>query len=284
MSALSKLLWNFDPRHIRKLGLCQYIRLLGKTVINAGKIARSRDLRALDCAMGNKQVHLNFHNRKFTIDCPAIDALITDGTYTYGIVREMFLRDCYIRGGLVEALANAEYVLDLGANRGAFSIMSAVKAKAVVAVEVLPQLVQAVQINAKANGLTNVHVESAFIGNDGEYAQRDDAKDTSHTTILELLRKHQLPRFDVVKIDIEGSEYALFQEPAWLDYCGAICMEVHPDYGNVSDILGALKDKGFTTQTADHMMHDITDPQQAEFIWAWRPTWENRPTQSLQKY
>ena len=50
-------------------------------------------------------------------------------------------------------------------------------------------------------------------------------------TVLELLERHQWPRFDFVKIDIEGSEKQVFEAAnlSWLDASSYVAVELHDD-------------------------------------------------------
>ncbi|MHC4948213.1 MAG: FkbM family methyltransferase, partial [Planctomycetota bacterium] len=255
LRALVKLLLNFGPRAVSVLGPGGYVRMVGAAVRHLPSIARRADLRALDRAMGRRPVRVRYLGRRFTLDCPTVDAVITDGTYTFGLVRELFVRNCYVRHGLRAALDSADTVLDLGANRGLFSTMAATTARRVVAVEVLPEFVAAIEANAQINDLRNVAITPAFVGAGGEY---EDAA-TVTMTIDDLLREHGLERFDLVKIDIEGSEFALFADAGWLDRCGAVCMEIHPAFGRVADVLDALRAHGFACVCGDHTFAAVDD-------------------------
>jgi hypothetical protein len=261
-----KLASNFGPRALRVLGPRQYGRMTALAAARLPSLVASRDLRLLDQAMGRQPVAVRFLGRRFIVDCPATDAIVEDGTFTFGLVRELFIRNCYVRGGLRRRLDSAEYVLDLGANRGLFSVMAATTARRVIAVEVLPDLQKAIELNARANGMDNISVKCAFVGAGGDF----EGVTAAPTTPLELLAEFDVPRFDVVKIDIEGSEFALFRDGQWLDRCGAIGMEVHPRHGAVVEVLQALRDRGFVVTFADHVFRPVTDTQRAEFIWACR--------------
>ena len=64
---------------------------------------------------------------------------------------------------------------------------------------------------------------------------------------------------------------ALFADAGWLDRCGAVCMEIHPAFGRVADVLDALRAHGFACVCGDHTFAAVDDPQRAEFVWARRP-------------
>lgn len=263
---ISKLWLNVQPGYIAVIGLGAYARLLGNLILNLPAIVSRSDMRVLDKAMGRKPIPVHFQGRRFTIDCPTIDQKVEEDTYTFGIMRELLMRNCYVRHGVADALKKAKYVLDLGANRGVFTVMAAAGAEKVVSVEGLDVMADAARHNAAYNGFNHVFVECAFIGGETELDQSDGRK----ISFEQIMQKYDLPSFDVIKMDIEGSEYALFETPEWLDHCGALCMEVHPQHGRVAVIVDTLKSRGFTVETANQTFQRVSDLQDAEFIWAWK--------------
>jgi uncharacterized protein (DUF2126 family) len=58
-----------------------------------------------------------------------------------------------------------------------------------------------------------------------------------------------------MKIDIEGSEFELFNETDWLAAVEAISMELHHVYGDVQDVLAALSKHGFEVQ--QRLLHAV---------------------------
>lgn len=77
-----------------------------------------------------------------------------------------------------------------------------------------------------------------------------DGRQISGFTIIELMRKFQLPRIDILKMDIEGAEYSVFtNDPAsWLNYVGCLVIELH-EYihpGVTGLVIQALKASNFT--------------------------------------
>ena len=212
MKTFRNLALNFGARAVRALGHRQYLRLLMTMVGSPRGVLRTRDLREVDRRMGTRPVSVRFRGRRFIIDCPTVDSIIRDGTFTFGLIRELFIRNCYIRERVAPVLDSAQYVLDLGANRGVFSVMAAIRSKLVVAVEVLPLMAEAIRSNMAANGLDNIVIESAFVGEGGA----DEPYAASTTTVNDIMASHNVPRFDLVKIDIEGSEFGLFADRSWL--------------------------------------------------------------------
>ena len=263
MLFLRKMLLNLGPRAATALGPVTYLRYLVKFALYLPEVLRTRGLLAVDRAMGSGPIRVRFGRRRFTIDCRRTDELIRDGTFTFGIIRELVFRNCYLRYRVASVADNAATVLDLGANRGVFSVMMATSAERVIAVETLPKFVEAINVNMRANGFTNYAIENSFVGEGGLF---DDVKQAT-ISMTQLLEKYHLDTIDLVKIDIEGSEYSLFRDAQWLDRVGAICMEVHPDLGDVQEILDELTRHGFSFDVTDHTFRTSV-PSQAEFIYA----------------
>lgn len=266
MSIARKLALNLGWRALLVLGLHTYLRYLFAFFRNFRSILRSGNFSPLDKAMSSRPIKVRMNEREFIIDCPYTDQHIDDGTFTFGIVREMYIRNCYLRLGVSQAAKNARTVLDLGANRGAFSVMMARQARLVIAVEFNPLFNEAIAHNMAVNGFTNYEIETAFIGGGG---QCDDGK-TCRTTLPDLLRKHNIESVDLLKMDIEGSEFALFRSPEWLSCVSALCMEVHPKYGDPQEIITALERQNFIFVVADSEFHPVQNLKQAEFIYAWK--------------
>lgn len=266
MRIARKLASDLGWRALLVLGPYIYLRYLFTFFCNLWSIFRAGDFKPLDCAMGTRPIKVRMNRSVFTIDCLYTDQHYVDGTFTFGIMREVYIRNCYLRYGVSQAASNANTVLDLGANRGAFSIMMACRAKLVIAVEFNSAFRDVIAHNMAVNGFANYKIETAFIGTGGK---ADDGK-SSRMTIPELLQKHGLESVDLVKIDIEGSEFALFQSPEWLTRVSTLCMEVHPKYGDPLEILTALEGHAFDFIITDVRFRPTKDLRQACYIYAWK--------------
>jgi len=218
--------------------------------------------------MGTLPVRVHFRGHSFLVDCPYADDKIDFGTHTFILIRELFIRNCYIRDVVAQVFPKVRTVLDLGANRGLFSTMMAARAEKVISVEVMPRYVDVIRRNMEVNGFHNYAIETAFVGAGGTAAGFAEAARTR--TIVEILDQHHLPTVDLIKMDIEGSEFDLFEKPQWLDRLSALCMEVHPSNGNVATILNALTCRGFVHSMRDHRLKRTVIPQNAMYIYAAR--------------
>ena len=88
--------------------------------------------------------------------------------------------------------------------------------------------------------------------------------------IEELLDQHGLKTVDFVKMDIEGSEFSLFQAPNWLRRVKYLSMEVHPEFGRVQPLLEALDHHRFVWAICDNYFRQVDDPQNGNFVYARR--------------
>lgn len=266
LQLVRKLMLNFGPSALAALGIGQYARYVGVFVSSLPEVLKTRDLKVLDRKMGTQRVTMRFMGAGIEFDCPTIDGILQDGTYTFGIVRELCIRNVYLRHGVEERIRDAACVVDLGSNRGIFSAIAAgLGAKKIVAVEVVEAHVPAIEASFAAVGFSDYTIESAYLGGQGF----TDAGE-KRPKFADLLDRNGIEMIDVLKMDIEGSEFGLFEEDGWLDRVRSLCMEVHPQAGRVDAILERLDGAGLRWVVNDHTLRVPADHQQAEFIWAVR--------------
>jgi len=130
-----------------------------------------------------------------------------------------YLRRCVSRGGTV---------VDVGANIGLYTLESAVvvgNEGRVISIEAAPSHLQSLRQNIELNGLKNVSVIGSAVGeaagratltlprgdNLGMFtlgkADGDETYMVTVDTIDDLLNKQNIQSLDLVKMDIEGSEF-----------------------------------------------------------------------------
>lgn len=266
MHLLRKLSLNLGLRAWLVLGTLGYIRLLFNALIAAPAIVRSGDFKSLDRRMGRRAARIRFNDSQFRIDCHATDRLIQDGTYTFGLVRELYVRNCYLRFGVADAARKAKTVIDFGANRGLFSVLMVASGAKVVSIEANPDFERAVHRNMEINGFSNFTTITAFVGAEGRYAENKSRR----LSVLEIMALVGINRVDLMKIDIEGSEFAIFREASWLDRVDAVTMEIHPEHGNPGEIIAAFAERGFTVTATDNVFRPVKDYSRTEHIYAWK--------------
>jgi len=195
-------------------------------------------------------------------------AISLPGAYTAG-AREMYCRNVYLRTGFV--MPRTGWVLDLGANRGLFSVWAALAGAQVVAVEAQQGFGLEIQRLAEHNGVgSRVHVEIALVGGTvtagatvGVLADDQSWAASSHggsqrpadVSVPQLMSAYQIGRIGLLKADIEGGEFAVFgsdEDLHWLDQVEQVVMEVHPGFGDAAALIGRLRHQGFAVDLCDN--------------------------------
>ena len=120
------------------------------------------------------------------------------------------------------------------------------------------------------NNFKNYAIECCFIGEGGLCT--DLIKNNNTITLDAIMKKYDLHHIDFIKIDIEGSEFALFESAAWLQNVNHISMEVHHDYGDIHTILNALQNYGFSYVLIDENFKPINDATKTVHLCASRIT------------
>jgi FkbM family methyltransferase len=215
--------------------------------------------------MGARPVRIRFMSQTFLIDAPACDRATygsADDSCAFGLVRELFVRNCYLRSrtSLEAPLVN---VIDGGANRGLFAVFAAVSGANVIAVEPQDHLCGLIHHHMRLNGIARYAVEPSFLG-DNSLQQAADGR--SILSMADLIARHNLSWIDLVKLDIEGGEFALFADTAWLKQVGALTMEIHASHGDPVDIVELLREHEFDVELRDFTLRRVEEPSSAVFI------------------
>ena len=133
-------------------------------------------------------------------------------------------------------------VVDLGANVGAFSIWAATMGCCVWAIEPLWENVKQLRLNIDRTGAKNVKIKQAAAGHDGQCRIQRGVEPTAPgwSTGAHALPGTDVPMLsldtiiaaisqdiDILKVDIEGSEYDLIANAESLSRVAYIAMETH---------------------------------------------------------
>jgi len=178
----------------------------------------------------------------------------------FGGAREMYGRLVYFVPREFE-IKHGDVVVDLGSNLGLFALLAAkLDAAQVLAVEAQGAMVPLIRSLLEKNGCADrVAIEWCLVGErTGALSDRAAAERASHwqvqpptRSMSELLAAHGIKRIDFLKMDIEGSEFDLFQRDCgWLRMVHRIAMEVHPDFGDPAAISSVLSQAGFAVKLA----------------------------------
>lgn len=197
--------------------------------------------------------------------------------YTVG-AREMYCRDVYLRSGLT--MPTDGWVIDLGANRGLFSVWAAVNGAQVVAVDAQQGFAAEIERLAAHNHVSDrvhveiavasgVHTSGAIVGvvaNDHRWATTSHGAATrpADVSVPQLMSSHRIERVGLMKVDIEGGEFAVFAEENldWLKLVDQLVFEIHPDFGDVALLIDRIRRHGFVVDLRDNAgtQVDVTCP------------------------
>ena len=234
-------------------------RWLSSLVTHLPECARARSLSPADRAWAQS-------GASFTTPSGAVVSL--PAAYSPG-AREMYCRNVYLRTGL--AMPAKGWVVDLGANRGLFSIWAAVTGAHVIAVEAQEGFAPLIADLATHNGVAErVHVEIALASGvrtsgakAGVVADDQRWSTTSHgaptrpadVSVPQLMVNYGIDRIGLIKIDIEGGEFAVLaagDDLGWLQEVDQVVLEIHHDFGDVPSLIGRLRSHGFAVELRDN--------------------------------
>jgi FkbM family methyltransferase len=187
----------------------------------------------------------------------------------------MYCRNVYLRNG-VKMPVNG-WVVDLGANRGLFSVWAATNGAQVIAVEAQQGFAAEISELARRNGVDNrVHVEIALASGVALSGARigvvaDDHRwaTTSHggpsrpadVSLPQLMSAYAIDRIALLKVDIEGGEFAVFghnEDLRWMDAVDQLVLEVHRDFGDAASLITRLRGRGFSVKMCDNDGYPVT--------------------------
>jgi hypothetical protein len=268
MNAAQRLLYEYRALG-RILSPQDFLSLLFRSTTHGSEILRTKRLTALDLAM-SRDLAIRYRGKKIVVPLKQIDQRLAgrNDNPTFGNIREMYARDCYLSNLRVsDPVGN---VLDLGANRGLFGLLAltALRAERVVEVEPLDHYREIASLLCQSNELKPDAVVrySRFVASPS--AERKDP--AAMVSIQTIVREQKIDRLGLVKIDVEGAEADLFSEPEWLAHVDRIAMEVHPHFAeDLTAIPIALEKYGFHFLCADQW-GNACPIDQAMFLFASR--------------
>jgi FkbM family methyltransferase len=236
----------------RIVGLSTTTMWLAAILKNMPEIYRSGNLQVADRALGSGPFQVDYSDEvNFRIAGPG----------ALSGIREMYVRDTYLRGGCLE-IDDGDIVVDLGANIGNFTNLALAHGPRVkvIAVEPSHAFLRSMKASLALNDgfAERVSVVQAFLGHVSSM-QLDLSDDPSYAgsswmTEEELLEATSLKCVDFLKCDIEGGEFGLLhRESALLRMTRKLAIEVHAFAGDVQTFIHMLKDVGFTVR---HIQRD----------------------------
>ncbi len=251
-----------------------------KEAVSAIRLAdnnTSKRLLATDFILSRclKWKHFPGHNQQRTVQVQGLNIHYRFNRGDVQSVREVILEDCY----QLPFPFKPKSVLDLGSNIGLTSLWfwKHYGVEKVVAIEAEPANAEMVRLNFLSNAITG-KVLSVAVGASSGWAffscQRASnigmlVMDTTRSdidgdrievpvvTIRSLLEQFEGHAVDLIKMDIEGAEHAIFGgEIEWLNRVGALIIEVHPEHGDVGMLIDSIKRAGFDFTQANRQKQD----------------------------
>ena len=250
MNKLKRILDEYRAlAHVLDYG--DFLSLVMATAINSAHVLRTGKLTSVDAAMSrNMTVYLG----KVRLVLPLADIdqqlRLRNDNPTFGNVRELYARNCYLCR--LHLNKPQRTVLDLGANRGMFSLLAllALEAELVVGVEPTLHYSTIFERLLEANHCDPLRAPRYVRFISSPSAERNDP--SQNVSIQTILREQNIERIDLVKMDIEGHERVVFDEPEWLANVDNLSMELHPQLGgDLSMIPEALQRYGFDYVVVD---------------------------------
>jgi FkbM family methyltransferase len=218
-------------------------RWLSQIVVNFPNILKSKNLQSADRAMGSGPFEAT----------RAKSRAILTGTQVFSNLREIWVRDVYLKDDFLAVPKNA-LVVDLGANLGVFSalVLAQNESVRVIAVEPSLALLESLKRCIAANGWsTRLTPIRGFIGTFTEtqkaaLKQGPDYSDAPTITEAELIAQSGISKIDLLKCDIEGSEFFLLEpESRLLEMTDRLAIELHKWGGDTKGFLSHLALIGF---------------------------------------
>jgi FkbM family methyltransferase len=229
-------------------GLWVAVRWLLGVIWHFGACRRVGNLQPADAVIGDGPIAVRQGKARAMITCYRV----------LSGVREIWVRDVYLGRGFL-SIAPDGVVVDLGANMGAFTLLALAHGAnvRVVAVEADPVECGRFEKNLALNGWADrTKIVRAFVG--GRTQFQVDLAATGRTAAVPTIDPAQLlamagGQIDLLKCDIEGSEFELFASAGpLLAACRQIAMELHPDAGDPTQVIELLRSNGFEVRHGTH--------------------------------
>jgi FkbM family methyltransferase len=233
----------------QRCGVANALTWLTLFVRNNADVRRTGNLQAVDRAMGSGPFWIAHPGvrRRFRVQGPGIMSGI----------REMYCRDCYLRGGAL-AIRDGDVVVDLGANIGNFTNLALAHGTAVrvLAVEPSESLSRDFRRSVGLNDgfLERVSLHRGFIGKPCQktlelMADDPNYHDAPRLDVADLLKREGITHVDFLKCDIEGGEYDVLGEGSELvEMTEALAVEIHAFAGNPEVLVESLVARGLVPQ------------------------------------
>lgn len=166
-------------------------------------------------------------------------------------IREIWVREVYLARGFLKIGPNAT-VVDLGANMGNFTMLALAMGEnaRVIAVEPSQAMRRKLSRQLEMNAwTTRVYVVPHFVGGRTQGPEpliNEDTVDCRFISEDEFIESQHLKQIDLLKSDIDGSEFELLRPNSrLLAISQQVAIELHGWGGNIAEFTQRLRDCGF---------------------------------------
>lgn len=225
------------------------VRFAGAVAAHSRAVVSTGALTAADSAMAGR--HWTFR--------PLDGVEITLPGTAFGAARRMYCRG--VRSVIPGyAPRPGEIVVDLGAGEGLFSLLAAKAGADVIAVESRPAFANALIRHAQLNNVDHrVQALRALVdsgprelpGLAAPGTPPDGAGEVRRLRLTEVFEHGGADHVNLIRIALDGAEFALFDEPDWLAAVDRVVVEVRTAAGSPRTLAAVLEQHGFTTTLAD---------------------------------
>jgi hypothetical protein len=231
----------------RMFQFAEFIRIVKVTIKELPKIVADRNLKSVDQSVGFSNIQVGYRGAQIKLPLGFIDKQLNapeDENCAFGNVREIYVDDVYLRR--FKPLPAMRVVMDLGANRGVFSVAAklSLQASMVIGVEPEEKYQLVFESICGANGILAAcmpRITKCVSWYDG----------TECLSIITILNGLKLNEVDFVKCDIEGSEYDLItRNNSWLPKVKWLAVELHNPNRN-PELVDAFRNRGFEVVFTD---------------------------------
>ena len=219
------------------------------------KIHRKRNVKKIIKIKCKKTGNSPFYIRPYTTDLNVLkNILFKDGEYDFIYDKEY-----------LPIIKKAKVVIDAGANIGVFSrmVLEINNNMNVIAIEpennnfdILMKNMSNYNANLIKKGLfnekCNLKINESPSGEWGftvSKTKKGESFDVEATSVNDLMNEYKINKIDIIKMDIEGSEYYIFDDSAnsWLKKTKVIIIEMHDRKipGCTNKVMSKMKELGF---------------------------------------
>lgn len=227
----------------RVCGMASSVRYIGALAKTAPQCLKAHSLGPADRAMGTGPFRVRRQTMHSLLGHPQSCAMT--------LIRQIWGRDEYLGNGFL-SVPDHGTVLDLGANIGVFSLLAlaANPSSRVIAIEPNASFLATWEANMRRNDLEpRAAVCQAFLGADTavqrELRKTPECRDAITLSADMLVAHFHLQRIDLLKCDIEGSEFSLFADGSLLDKTSQLAIELHKQAGAWDGFHALLVKHGF---------------------------------------